>query len=403
MKMLQTGDLHLGKVFYEHSLLEDQQYMLTQLHRELMAAETTGQPYDVLLIAGDVYDRSVPPPEAVALFDKFLTNLHRDIPLLHIIIIPGNHDSARRLGFCSRLLHHQNIHIYASPDQITQPLLLESGKGKTHDTTAFYAVPFLTAGALDTGTGRQPELYQEAIRQILEHHRCHSGIPAVLCAHLFVATGCAGGSERIFTGTAEQVPAEIFTPFAYTAAGHLHRAQNPGGNIWYAGSPLAYSFDEADTGKCFLQVVLDLDTAAGTTAVTVKKIPVTPLHPVTVLTGSFEDFYRDSHNRYGDYRNCYLEIRCTDSSLIENPMAQLKSRYPLLLSFRQENAVQTAASETVAVRRQLLDTGSDTGVLQTEKLFEAFMRDMYQELPEQYEAEKDLFLNTARKIQEQNL
>ena len=111
MKMLQTGDLHLGKVFYEHSLLEDQQYMLTQLHRELMAAETTGQPYDVLLIAGDVYDRSVPPPEAVTLFDKFLTNLHRDIPLLHIIIIPGNHDSARRLGFCSRLLHHQNIHI----------------------------------------------------------------------------------------------------------------------------------------------------------------------------------------------------------------------------------------------------------------------------------------------------
>lgn len=405
MKFLQTGDIHLGKSFFEQPLLDDQEHMLGQLADELERAMQAGDPYDALIIAGDVYDRAVPPPEAVTLFDSFLTRLHGECPDLHVFIISGNHDSPRRLSFASRLLESQRIHIATGMERLTQPVVLErsAGKGASHGTgrgktekVAVYSLPFLTQLCLGDGLCRQQDMAEEAVRRILERHaKDFPGARAVLCAHLFTTGGKASDSERVFVGAAEQVDAAVFEPFAYTALGHLHRCQNPARNVWYAGSPLAYSFGEADkTGakKYFLRVTLGPDTGG---EARVEKIPVVPLRPVAALEGRFEDFYRDTDGRFSEFRDALIEISCTDEALVENPMAKLKPIYPNLLSFRQDKAVVARGPRSIAHRREALDErGKDGGT--DERIFTAFMRETHGTLPDSFQQELELFLRIAR-------
>ncbi|AEE17243.1 metallophosphoesterase family protein [Treponema brennaborense] len=418
MKFLQTGDLHLGKIFYERSLLEDQTAVLDTISAELTAAHDTDEPYDALLVAGDVYDRAVPPPEAVALFDAFLTEIRANCPELHVVIIPGNHDSARRLSFAAGLLDAQNIHLITTPQRITVPVVLEK---KTHGETecaAIYGLPFLTPGFTGTEAHRQQDMAQEAVSRIAAaHEAAYAGIPAVLCAHLFARNGVTSDSERLFVGTAEQVAADIFKPFAYTALGHLHSCQQMSETVWYAGSPLAYSFGEAGAQKYLLRVTLDFGTQtvketdkqqnapmrpeapAGSArpAVTVEKIPITPPRPVVKLSGPFEQFYRDDERRFAGYTDAYLEISCTDRALVENPMAQLKPKYPYLLSVLQETAVLDAGTSAIAQRKALLESNAPHDAL-SEEIFTAFMNDICAELPENFDEEKKAFRETAREL-----
>jgi len=356
MKLLHTADLHLGKSLHESSLLDDQRIMLEQLHDELGRDS-----YAALIISGDIYDRTVPPAEAVELFSGFLVSLRQDFPELEICIIPGNHDSAQRLSFADRILGTQHIHIVSSPEQSFHPIITV----KNEEKLAIFLLPFLSAGTLKIADKRerasslspeldfsvpepsvllsQSELAAEASRRfsaVLEKPGL-SGIPSVLVAHLFTQKGISSESERIFLGMAEQVNPDLFSRFTFVALGHLHRAQKLSERMYYSGSPLAYAFDEAGVSKHFLKVEIDCLTPGF--PVTVTRIPVEPFRKVTRLAASFADFY--SGTAYDGHAADYLELTLTDGELIANPMNLLRSKFPYLLSLKQGIA-QTGAGLT---------------------------------------------------------
>jgi exonuclease SbcD len=182
------------------------------------------------------------------------------------------------------------------------------------------------AGLAEEAAARLEKARQEAIKGGAEH--------AVLAAHLFATGGAESDSERVFLGSAERVDAGLFARFDYAALGHLHRQQKAGGNCWYSGSPLAYSFDEAETSeKCFLSVELG-------SSVTVTPVPVKPLRRLRKLKGNFSRFFRDSSDPVlKEAENDYLEITLNDSNLVENPLPLLRQRFPWILSVKQEEAL----------------------------------------------------------------
>ncbi|GHV79977.1 nuclease SbcCD subunit D [Spirochaetia bacterium] len=349
IKFLHTADLHLGKVLHEHSLLDDQAYMLDQLRTILL-----DDSYRVLLIAGDIYDRSIPSPEAVALFGAFLEKLCAARPDLAILVLPGNHDSAPRLGFGRELFAKLNVHIAAEPERAFEPITITQGRS---ETCAFFLLPFLYPGCLkDPATG-EPARSQGRLAEIaaarLETAReaaVNGASLTVLGAHLFTLRGRESESERIFLGTAEQVDAKLFAGFDYTALGHLHRFQQAAPqaapNVWYSGSPLAYSFDEADQDKVFLSVEMTPGVPP-----TVSPIPVRPLRKLRRLRGWFNFFFRDSAEDPAviEAAKDYLEIFLEDMALVENPLALLRGRFPWLLSIRQGEAFARLAARDTGV------------------------------------------------------
>ncbi|MCI1209941.1 MAG: exonuclease SbcCD subunit D [Treponema sp.] len=382
MRFLQTGDWHLGKVFYELPLLKDQQHFLNQITDELQTAAGKDEPYDALLVPGDIFDRSVPAAEAVTLFSDFLSETRRNFPQLQLFFLSGNHDSAQRLSFAAPLLAREHIHICTDCNHITEPVILEN----TNQAVAVYQLPFLVPGSIkkqerDAGQQdlfevplrKQQDLAAEAVRQILAAHRTRTpALPAVLCAHLFTIGAISSDSEQGSLGTLDQVSADVFTPFAYTALGHLHKVQQCGtsGTVWYSGSPLAYSFDDIPE-KFMLSVTLssaeDKDNACS-----IRRIPVHPLHKVVRLKGTFEQFY--SGPGLEQYRDCYVAIQCTDDTVIENPMALLRKNFPYLLSFTRETAAAVQSGDITAERRRLL-TQSDS--VDPGDIFDLFIKDMY--------------------------
>lgn len=328
MKLLHTGDLHLGKSLHETSLLDDQKAMLDRLADELARDD-----YAALVIAGDVYDRTVPPSAAVALFSDFLVDVRNRFPDLSVCVIPGNHDSAQRLAFADRILGTRHIHIISHPEDSFEPIFIE----RNGERIAVFLLPFLAAGSLSSGGDdllvSQADLAREAAKRLdaaLDRSDL-ANVPSVLVAHLFAASGSASSSERIFLGEAERVNVGLFSRFSYVALGHLHRCQKITERARYAGAPLAYSFDEAGGAKYFLKVAVDC--SAPPFPVTVTPVPVVPKRNVCSVSGAFEDFYaRTTHDSHAAD---YLEIRLTDDALVANPVNLLRGKFPYLLSVRQ--------------------------------------------------------------------
>ena len=401
MTFLQTSDWHLGKIFYEVSLIDDQRSFLTQILSELIRARTEGRPYDALIVPGDIYDRAVPPPEAVTLFSWFLSTAHAGFPDLEMFFLAGNHDSASRLSFAADLLESQHIHICTDTATFTVPVVVGAGDS----AAAVYQLPYLTAGSVRPHSEReaaqnQPDLFAAdtepilrsqqqlaaaAVKQITAAHTSqYTGLPAVLCAHLFTRGALTSESEHSFAGETEQVDTSLFTPFAHTALGHLHRAQKCGsGSVWYSGSPLAYSFGE-NTDTYLLRVVVSGNGSS------VEKLPGHPLHRVVCLDGSFEELYTGDPS---DYRECYMEIRCTDTAQHENALALLRTKFPLLMSFTRKEPGEGAETASVAERRKLLESSRrDSG-----GIFDLFMHDMYGDLPPDpiVDRERALFIELA--------
>jgi exonuclease SbcD len=394
IKFLHTADLHLGKIFHDCSLIEDQRYMLSQLEEIL-----SGGSYGAFLIAGDVYDRSIPSPEAVALFGSFLGSVKRRCPGLQILILPGNHDSPSRLGFGRELFRELGVHFVTDPEQSAEPVRFD----RNGERCAFFLLPFLSPGSLkpdpgpdasgDSGekgpengaerqAGTQPNLFaeesgsgtglirsqaqlaREAASRLEAARRGAGADYAVLAAHLFALGGLKSESERNFLGGAEQVDPGLFAGFDYVALGHLHRFQKAGANAWYSGSPLAYSFDEADQEKVFLSVELSGagskgknpfgETSGSAERIEVKPIPVSPLRRLRRLEGPFDFFYRDSGRDrvLAEAEGDYLEISLTGKVLIENPLALLRRRFPYILSIKQREAFAALSVMEPAIRSQ---------------------------------------------------
>ncbi|AIN93444.1 exonuclease SbcCD subunit D [Treponema putidum] len=326
MKILHTADLHLGKNLYETSQYERQKKMLDDIHKILLKDD-----YAALIIAGDIYDRSIPPAEYVALFDSFLSAVHQDCPDTTVFIIPGNHDSAERLAFGSKILSSGNIHIAADIGKLCSPIIIAQNGEKVQ----FFLMPFLHLSSFSKENSElkltsQSEMAQEASRRLKE--AVDPSIPSVLVAHLFTLNGESSSSERSFLGTAEYVSPALFDFFTYTAIGHLHKMQKITGRMYYSGAPLTYAFDECSTEKVVLSVDIDCKTQGF--PVRVEKIPIIPLRKMSRLEGSFFDFFNT--DKFDAYKDDFLEIKLTGSTLIQSPMSLLQQKFPYLLNLHQE-------------------------------------------------------------------
>lgn len=366
MRFLHSGDWHLGKTLYDVSLEEDQKQFMEQVHEIFGDAKREGKPYDALIIPGDIYDRNVPPAKAVSLLDDFLGRMSRDFPEAHVFILSGNHDGPARLGFASSFLEKSNIHI-ATDAAKTGDAVMVSG-------VAVYQIPFLLQTSFpDEETRTQQRLFERATEIIRKSHaEKHPGTPAIVCAHATVY-GKSDGEHFLSVGTASSIDRELFSGFTYTALGHIHKYQQLGenGNIFYSGSPLAYSFDD-NTDKCFLSVEIGTDTEKPDS---VERIPVRTLHPLIRLSGKFSDFIgEDAHKKWAQYRDCYVEIKCTDSTLSENPKRALLETFPRILSFVRERSASGGGSDFEERRKLAMKQGdSEVG------LFRKFVRDMHPE------------------------
>lgn len=373
MKILQTGDLHLGKILYEYSLLEDQKYILNQITEILLQDD-----FDVLAITGDIYDRAIPSPEAVELFDQFLTNLHKKKPNLAILIISGNHDSARRLSFASKLLASNNIYICAenSSEKIDnkKPISLKDSTGFQCD---FYLVPFFHA---------------DEIKNIVENISPNPENPSILFSHCLTLGVETSSSERTFVGTAENIDSSIFEKFTYTGLGHIHKPQKVSEKIYYSGSPLAYSFDEIKYEKSFLKIEISKDKK-----LEIEKIPANPLRKLVTIKDNFKNFLEKPE--YQQFKDDYVELVCTDSVLPSAASGSLKGIYPNFMTLRIESS-EDEGSEVFSneVKQKMFEEKES---LPIKDVFEAFVKDIYGKNLDEYEKEVELLEKIAKEIQDE--
>lgn len=373
MKILQTGDLHLGKILYEYSLLEDQKYILNQITEILLQDD-----FDVLAITGDIYDRAIPSPEAVELFDQFLTNLHKKKPNLAILIISGNHDSARRLSFASKLLASNNIYICAEnlSEKIEnqKPISLKDSTGFQCD---FYLVPFFHA---------------DDIKNIVENISPNPENPSILFSHCLTLGVETSSSERTFVGTAENIDSSIFEKFTYTGLGHIHKPQKVSEKIYYSGSPLAYSFDEIKYEKSFLKIEISKDKK-----LEIEKIPANPLRKLVTIKDNFKNFLEKPE--YQQFKDDYVEFVCTDSVLPSAASGSLKGIYPNFMTLRIESSEDEGFEVFSNEVKQKMFEEKES--LPIKDVFEAFVKDIYGKNLDEYEKEVELLEKIAKEIQDE--
>ncbi len=318
MRILHSADWHLGRIFHNVHLTDDQAYVLDQF----VALAKEAKP-DVIVIAGDVYDRAVPPPEAVRLLDEVLSRLALDCRV-PVIVIAGNHDSPERLGFGERVLARQNLHVAGQVAGEPAPVVVHDGHGPVYFCPIPYAEPAVVRERLAVeAAGHEAAMAALVARAVAT---VPAGARKVAVAHAFVAGGAASESERpLAVGAVPTVAAAVFAPFDYVALGHLHQAQEMGGGrIRYAGSPLKYSFAEAGHRKSVTLVELD-----GAGKATAEKIALRPRRDVRCLEGYLADILA-AGERDGQADD-YIAVTLRDSGAILDPMGKLRRVYPNVL------------------------------------------------------------------------
>ena len=332
MRLLHTSDWHLGRSLHRADLRAAQSVFLDHLV-DVARAEKV----DAVLVAGDVYDRAVPPVDAVELCEDALLRLHDTGA--RIVLISGNHDSARRLGFGSGLLEKAGVHLRTRPATLARPVVLED----PHGPLAVYGVPYLepdaVRGELPPGEDEIPRGHTGVLGHAVGCIRADAearGIRRrVVMAHGWVSGGAASESERdISVGGVGQVPAELFAGFGYVALGHLHGQQTITPQMRYSGSPLPYSFSEASHRKGSWLVDLDGEGTAR-----VEQVPVPVYRRLSVLRGRLADLIGSAV--YGRYEDDFVSVTLTDPSRPEGAMDALRARFPhvLVLSFEPEGVL----------------------------------------------------------------
>jgi exonuclease SbcD len=297
---------------------------------------------DVVLVAGDVYDRAVPPVDAVEMCEDALLRLHDTGA--RIVLISGNHDSARRLGFGSALLDKTGVHLRTQVTKLARPVLLED----RHGPVAVYGVPYLEPDAVrgefpsnsETGNSEKGHagVLGHAVRGIQADADARGVRRRVVMAHGWVTGGAASESERDITvGGVGQVPADIFNGLSYVALGHLHGQQTLAAHLRYSGSPLPYSFSEATHRKGSWLVELDADGVARA-----ERVPAPQYRRLSLLRGRLADLLGSP--KYTEFEDDFVSVTLTDPSRPEGPMDALRTRFPhiLVLAFEPEGAVPDA-------------------------------------------------------------
>ena len=298
MKLIHLSDLHLGKRVNEFSMLEDQRYILS----EILHLVDQEQP-DGVLIAGDVYDKSVPSGEAVTLLDDFLVALSRRN--LQVFLISGNHDSPERLAFGGRLMAGSGIHVAPVYQGRVDPIPLEDQYGPVN----IYLLPFLKPTQVRRWfPDREIATYTDALAAAVEAMGVDTTGRNVLVAHQFVTGATRCDSEDISVGGTDNVDASVFAPFDYVALGHIHGPQRVGRDtVRYCGTPLKYSFSEARQQKSLTLVEL-----GDKGDISIRTLPLTPLHDLVELRGSYEELTLRSFYEHTSYRQDYVHITLTD-------------------------------------------------------------------------------------------
>jgi len=328
MRFLHTSDWHLGRSLHRADLRAAQAAFLDHL-----VDVTKTEKVDAVLVAGDVYDRAVPPVDAVELCEDALLRLHATGA--RIVLISGNHDSARRLGFGGRLLDQAGVHLRTRPGTLSEPILLADTGGEV----AVYGIPYLEPEAVRgempaAGKGHQGVL-RHAIGQIKDDADTRGIRRRVVLAHGWVTGGVASESERDITvGGVGQAPAELFDGFSYVAMGHLHGQQTVAGHLRYSGSPLPYSFSEASHHKG--SWLVELDEAGLARA---EPVPAPAYRRLSVLRGRLADLLASP--AYADIEQDFVSVTLTDPARPEAPMDALRTRFPhiLILTFDPDGAV----------------------------------------------------------------
>lgn len=340
MRILHLADLHIGKLFYNIHLTEDQGHVLGQI-TDIVRDEGV----DVVVIAGDVYDRSVPPVQATVVMDNFLSTLILELNK-KVIIIPGNHDSPERIGFGNRLLREKGLFIASKTDGTVAPIVLADAGGEV----TFYPIPYVEPIDLKrTLDDKEIIDFESAMRKIL------TGIGpvasrSVAISHCFAQGGEESESERpLSIGGSYRIPVELFNQFTLTLLGHLHRPQHVVGSVYYAGSPLKYSFSEINHEK--KATIYDLD---GNGTVQQTPIPLSPLRNLRKLEGVMDEIIRAST---GDpAKNDYLWVNLTDRGALFNYAARIRECYPNVVNITRsefQREVQTGAVQDI---RRLTET-----------------------------------------------
>lgn len=337
MRFIHTADWHLGRQFHNVSLIEDQRHALRQLMELAADAEA-----DALVIAGDVFDRAVPSPDAVELLDECLgeLTLRHAIP---VIMIAGNHDSPRRLDFASGLLARAGLHVYGRYTAAPRPVVLPDQFGPVH----FLSLPYAEPAVLRELSG-EPEMQGHAQAMRWLTRQGIAAIPAgersVCVAHCFVAGGAESESERpLSVGGTAAVSKECFSAFSYTALGHLHRPQAVGERLHYSGSLLKYSFSEIPHRKSANLVELD---ASGEP--TVERVPLDPLRDLRLLEGELADLLQGPSP--GENPQDFLLVRLSDTGALLDPMGRLREIYPNVLHIERP-ALMRAAEDALQAHR----------------------------------------------------
>jgi exonuclease SbcD len=327
LKFIHTSDWHIGRQFHNVSLLEDQRHVLDQLigHIEREAV-------DAVVIAGDIYDRSVPPAAAVELLDEVLNKICNELGV-PVLLIPGNHDSAERLRFGSRQLRQAGLHIIGDLSQIDQPVKICGSVCEA----CFYGIPYNDPETVRNQFGVNVATYDEAHRYLVEQiiHSKSDDSPTILISHCFLDGGDESDSERpLSIGGADRVNYEAFTAFDYVALGHLHRPQHKGElHIRYSGSILKYSFSEQHQRKGITLVEMDANGLKSAT-----HLPLHPLRDMRILEGELHTLLEQG--QVDPNNEDYLLVRLTDRHALLDPMGKLRQVYPNVLHLEKPGMLE---------------------------------------------------------------
>ncbi|GIU29971.1 exonuclease SbcCD subunit D [Shewanella sp. MBTL60-007] len=318
MKFIHTSDWHIGRQLHNQSLLDDQRFVLNQIIE--LASEHS---VDAVVVAGDIYDRSVPPANAVALLDEVVNRLVNELKI-PMIMIAGNHDGHERLGFASRQMNNSGLHIIGP---LTKEVRAIELKGKV-GSAVFYGLPYADPATVRQVFDCEVCTHEEAMAKLLEQVDEHDsrGLPKVVVSHCFLDGGSESESERpLSIGGADKISPKLFTPYSYTALGHLHGPQYKGAeHVRYSGSMLKYSFSEQHQNKSVTLVEVDGDGKAS-----FELLPLKAMRDVRIIEGELAQLLESGKTDIN--REDYLMVRLSDKTAILDAMGKLRSVYPNVL------------------------------------------------------------------------
>ena len=322
MKFVHLSDLHLGKRVNEYSMLEDQEYILTKIINIIDDEKPSG-----VIIAGDVYDKSIPSAEAVQMFDDFLTRLAKRN--LQVFIISGNHDSPERMSFGSRLMDQSGIHISQVYNGQIEPFALED----EHGVVNVYMLPFVKPVHVKRFSDESIESYTDALRVAIAEMNVNQSERNILITHQFVTGAMRSDSEDVSVGGSDNVDVSVFDSFDYVALGHIHSPQNcTSERVRYCGTPLKYSFSEAKDNKSVTVVEL-----AEKGKLSVKTVSLVPMRDMVEIKGRYNEIMLKSFYENTSYQEDYIHITLTDEEDIVDAIGKLRTVYHNLMKLDYDN------------------------------------------------------------------